>query len=484
MKKIRNILIMLILLVALLIVYLVVSPMWREDGPETTEPMPSHTVAVIDHTGLVGLELEHEGETLVFALNDAATEWNWSEDGEVPLDNMVFATLVTALNEASSNYKLESITEAQLAEYGLAEPALRVRFTFSDGTSKEYNIGNLNSFNSLYYLSESSAPDTVYMVNSSVVSTLELDIYDFVLIETPPAITEGKIIDVCYTGANDYRAFKYYPSGKDADYTDRYNWYYEQGLSNMSTIPPEYPLDGGLADTLSDLVTGLSFDECVGLDLSDEKYGFSEGKKLVIRYNVDQGETGVLTEKEYVIYLGSQTEDGEIYAHTAESKLVYTLSAADEWVSLISSESAKLSPDEIWLPNYERIDSMIFSAGENTLAVNVKNTDGKISYSSDALDDADTISALISELEGLKATSNIAYLEDDAAEVEKTLMLSVKIAFNAGSNAELEMTVTRYSLNYCLVSFNGRADQLITLEDAESLTSMMSDIFAEETKGA
>ncbi len=482
MKKIRNILIMLIILVALLIVYLVVSPMWREDGEETTEPMPSHTVAVIDHTGLVGLELEQGGETMIFALNDAATEWEWSEDAEVPLDNMVFATLVTAFNEASSNYKLEGVTEAQLAEYGLAEPALRVRFTFSDGSAKEYNIGNLNSFNSLYYLSESSAPDTVYMVNATVRNSLDLDIYDFVLIETPPAITEGKIVGVHYTNAGEYREFNYYPSGKDTDYTDRYNWYYEQGLSNMSTIPPEYPLDGGMADTLSDLITGLSFDECVGLDLSDEKYGFSEGKKLVISYNVDEGETGVLTEKEYVIYLGSQTEDGEIYAHTADSKLVYTLSSADEWVTLITSEQAKLLPDEIWLPNYERIDSMTFAAGENALTVNVKNTDGKISYSSETSDDADAISALISELEELKATSNIAYFEDDAAEVEKILMLSVKIAFNAGSNAELEMTVERYSLNYCLVSFNGRADQLITLENAEELIGMVSAFFAEETK--
>ncbi len=472
---------MLTVLVFLVIVYLVASPMWSEGEGDETTAAPSYTVAVIDHTALVGFELTADGETLSFSLNEKATAWNWSEDGEIPLDNMAFATVVTAINNASSKYKLENVTEAQLAEYGLIEPKMTVRFTFSDGTSKEYKVGNLNSFNSLYYISESGAPNTVYMVEESVVTSLELDIYDFVLEETPPAITEAKIIGATYTNAGEYRAFDYYPSGKDSEYTDRYNWYYSHGYVEMSSIPPEFPLEGDLADTFAELVTGLSFGECVGLDSSDEKYGFSEGKKLIIRYNVDEGETGVLTEKVYVIYLGSQTDDGEIYAHTADSKLVYTLSSSDEWISIISCEEIKLRPDEIWLPSYERIDSMAFTAGEHSITVNVKNTDGKISYSSETAEDTDALTALVEALEDLTATSNIAYLEDDAA-VEQSLMLTVKVAFNAGSDSELEMNITRYSLNYCLVSFKNRADQLITLEDAENLVGMVSAFFTEDTK--
>lgn len=484
MKKLRNIIIMLIILVSLVIVYLVASPMWSEDNAETTEELPSYTVAVIDHNALVGFELAAGGETLSFALNDAGTEWNWSENAEVPLDNVVFASAVTALNEAASNYLLESVTDEQLAEYGLTEPALSVKLLFSDGSGKEYSIGKLNTFNSLYYLSEAGAPNTVYMVDSTVKDALELDIYDFVLEETPSAITEGKILGVNYYNASNYRNFTYYPAGKESDYTDKYNWYYRSGIIEMSSLPQEYPLDGGIADTLTDLITALSFEECVGLDDSDEKYGFSESNKLVIRYNVDEAENGVLTEKEYVIYLGSQTEDGGIYAHTADSKLVYILGSSDEWITLLTSEQAKFLPDEIWLPNYERVNSLTFKADGNTLTVNVKNTDGTISYSSDASEDTEAISALIAKLDALTATSNIAYLEDDAAAVEKTLMLAVKIAFNAGDNSELEMKITRYSQNYCQVSFNGRQDQLITLEDAEALAEAVNSLFGEDTKAA
>ena len=151
---------MLTVLALLVIVYLVASPMWSEDEADETSAEPTHTVAVIDHTTLVGLDLNVGGESLSFALNDKATEWDWSEDAEVPLDNVAFATLVTALNEAGSKYKLENVTDEQLAEYGLTEPAIIVKFSFSDGTVKEYKIGNLNSFNGLYYLSESGAPNT------------------------------------------------------------------------------------------------------------------------------------------------------------------------------------------------------------------------------------------------------------------------------------------------------------------------------------
>ncbi|MBO5702530.1 MAG: DUF4340 domain-containing protein [Clostridia bacterium] len=476
MKKFKNIIIMLAVLGVLLAVYLIAAPMWSDEGEETTEPLPSHTVAEIDHMQLVGFELMKGEETLSFALNSSATEWDWSEDAEVPLDNMVFAEIVTAFNEAVSNYKLEGVTEAQLSDYGLTEPAYRVKFTYSNSSVKEYLIGMMNSFNSLYYFCEASATDTVYMVPSNFVSSLDLGIYDFVLIETPPTLTEGKLVDVNYVNGENYHTFRYYASGNSADYTDKYDWYVEHGSLGASSIPPARPLDTGVADTLVSLVTGMYFEECVGLDYADEKYGFSPANRIVIRYNADEGETGVLTEKTYTVYIGAQTEDGSVYAYTDNSKLVYKLGSSDEWIALLSSEYAELMPKEVWLPNYELIDYMTFATSAGSLTVNVKNTDGKISYSSDKSNDTDAIGALVSALEALKATSNIAYFEDDAAAVEKNELFSVIIGLK-DKNA-IEMKVTRFSMNYCLVSFNGREDQLLSLEDTQKFADTVSAFFA------
>jgi hypothetical protein len=220
----------------------------------------------------------------------------------------------------------------------------------------------------------------------------------------------------------------------------------------------------------------MKFEECVGLDRSDEVFGFTDASKIVIRYNAAEGESEVLTEKSYTVYLGAQTEDGGIYAYTDNSKLVYILGSSDEWSALLSSEYAELMPKELWLPNYELIDSLTFKTAAGSITVNVKSTDGKVSYSSDKSDDTDAINALVSALDALKATSNIAYFEDDAAAVEKNEIFSVIIGLK-DKNA-LEMKITRFSMNYCLVSFNGREDQLLTLEDAQKFADTVSAFFA------
>lgn len=478
MKKLKSIIIMLLVLVLLLIVYLVASPMWSEDTPEDTLGEETFAVATIDHTLLVGLELTHGEESLSFTLNDKATEWDWSENGDVPLDNMAFATVVTALNDARSKYKLEGVTSEELAEYGLDAPSMKAKFVFSDSSSKEYSFGKLNSFNNLYYVSEASAPNTVYMVDAAVKTALELEIYDFVLEETPPAITEAKIKQVDYLPANDefITTFSYYPSGKSGEYTDRYEWYYSIQHIAMSSFPMGNPIDGDVADTLADLITGLSFEECVGLDYTTGDYGFSDRNTITVSYEAAEGESEVLQKKEYVIYLGSQTEDGKLYAHTADSKLVYLLGSSDEWISVLSATRAQLLPDEAWLPNYEFVDSMKFTSGANTVTVNVKTTDGKTSFTSSASDDAEAISALVKALENLTAKSNVEYFSDESSLVEPAEMFAVEISFNAGDAPKLDMIIERYSQNYCLVNFNGRADQLVTLEDAQAIVDMIASL--------
>ena len=121
---------------------------------------------------------------------------------------------------------------------------------------------------------------------------------------------------------------------------------------------------------------------------------------------------------------------------------------------------------------------MTFTAGGNSIEIAVKTTDGKTSYSSEKSDDAKALAALVKALEELKAKSNIAYFEDESAGVEKTEIFSVLVAFNQGSQPAYEIKVTRFSQSYCVVSFNGREDQLLTLEDAQKLADAITAFFA------
>ena len=89
---------------------------------------------------------------------------------------------------------------------------------------------------------------------------------------------------------------------------------------------------------------------------------------------------------------------------------------------------------------------------------------------------ADDVSALVKALENLTAKSNVEFFADDASLVEPTEMFAVEIAFNAGDAPKLDMIIETYSQNYCLVNFNGRADQLVTLEDAQAIVEMITSL--------
>ncbi len=480
MKKIRSIIILLAVLALLVGVYLFASPMWSEQtDADTDTDAAEHTVAVIDHNSLVGLELTADEDTLKFALNDDFTAWNWSENAEVPLDNTVFAEIVEALNAATTRHILENVDDERLAEYGLAEPAYTVKFIFSDGAEKQYLLGDLNSFNNSCYFSEASDPKTVYTVPSSVADAMDMDIYDFILEETPPVITEGKIISAEYESqSGQIKSFKYFPSGNEDDYTDKYNWYYY--ASTIRTVSYNKPLNRNIANSLTELITSLSFDECVGLDHTDSKYGFSEAHRFVIKYNVDEGETGVLSEKEYVIYIGAQTEDGEIYAHTDNSKLVYTLDAPDEWLKIINGNDKDFSASEIWLPNYELIESVNIKGG-GSLTVVPKTEDGKTSFFASGYD-SEKVGELMTALEALSAISHTSVLDEDP-NLEKENIFGIYVRFKDSEKAQEEIFAESYTENYCKVTFrndkNGiTSTVLIAAEDAQKIASLVADITA------
>ena len=268
--------------------------------------------------------------------------------------------------------------------------------------------------------------------------------------------------------------FTYYPEGDGTDYTDKYLWYCEHnGI--------RYPLDGTVAETLTNAVSSLAFESCAGLDFANGDYDFSADRTITLKYSATADDnSGIKSEKTYVIHVGEIKDDSNIYVHTADSKLVYLLGGDKDWASLLGGDMAALAPNELWLPNYERIDSITFAAGENSLTVNVENKDGKISYSSEVSKDSEKISALLKLLQDTAATSNTAYFEGDASADKKTL-LSLTVKLNSGDLSELEMRIETYSTEYCRVYFDGRDDQLITLQNAEKIVNAVSEFFNSET---
>ncbi len=503
MKKAKNLIILASVLVILLAVYLVYSAINADGGEESGESTTAYPLETIDPSKLVGVDIEitkdstHKQEeseseestqgdggdgektttSLSFALNENATAWLWSEDGEVPLDNSAFANMVSTLSGFSSPYKLENVTNDSLSEYGLTEPYLRVTFTFSDGSRREVKIGAFNPFNEMYYFCDLVSPSTVYMVDESVVSAFDIDVYDLLKYDETPTISSTKITKVTFITDGVTRVYTYYPSGKSEDYTDKYLWYLSIDGSKEAAV------DASVAESLTKLAGGITFEDCATLNYKkDNTLGFGGGDRVIIDYKkVDKVtdsttsvETEVTVDATYTLYLGKSSEDGDIYAHTDSSVLGYVLGESATWSKLRAGSLAGILPDELWLPDYERISSMTFVTESGTKKVIVNNKNGEITYSLDGGEiDGEAFIALQKLLEQTTQTSNTAYLEGDP-ENEKKAIFSMAVQFTDGKS--LTMTAEGYTENYVRVSFGDRNDQLITKDEAVAISDAISKI--------
>lgn len=499
MKKGKNLIIMSTVLVLLVAVYLVWTLVGKTDTVDTEETSVTYPLPTIDPAALVGVELEIDasrggaeedtaeestqtgetgetGETskLTFTLSEDAKRWLWSEDGEVPLDNVAFASMVTAISGYASPHKLENVADADLGRYGLAQPYMSISFTFSDESQRQYKVGALNSFNGMYYFSDSSTPDTVYMVDSSVIDVFDVDIYDLLQYDTTPSISTTNFTKVTFITGGVERVYTYYPTGKADGYTDKYLWYLSVDGAE------EVAVDASVAEKLTAALGSVSFEDCASLNYkTDESFAFGDDR-LIIDYKkvekVTDSTTGlekeVTTPATYTLYLCSGEEGGELYAHTDGSALVYLLRDSADIATLRGGSLATIRPDELWLPNYELISSMGFSTADGSFDVKVNNKNGEITYSREdgELDSAAFLSAL-SELDALVASSNTEYLEGSGGE---GTLVYFTLELELVSGELLVMTAESYTDSYARVTFNGRDDQLITAQSAEKLATTLS----------
>ena len=92
--------------------------------------------------------------------------------------------------------------------------------------------------------------------------------------------------------------------------------------------------------------------------------------------------------------------------------------------------------------------------------------------------DYNAFALICEELEKATATSYTSVYEGDGAYGNDIIFKAV-FRFNSGKVPEASLEISRYSEKYCKVSFMGREDQLITLEKAEKMASLLSDYFAQ-----
>jgi hypothetical protein len=486
-KKIRNLIIMAAVLALLMIVYFVTGAL-SGGGDDTTAPetLQSYPVASVTPDGVEKItmtvkyrtdtahthdaesgEVEYKKRTLTLCLDGGS--WRFEEYPDVPVRADAAKMILDDLNSAASTELINISDEASLGAYGFDDPNVKLTLSYSNGTSREFFIGNKNSFNYMYYFLDPKDKTKVYMVDDTLPSLLTGNVLDFVLYDEIPKLESGDATTLKWTQGDTTLVYTYYPNGNTKDYTDDYLWY----LSVNGGA--EFALDEDVTALITEAVTTMSYLDCLACDTEkDADYGLDKAGRLEVSYKSRE------EIKTFAVYLGSITDDGYYHVRPDGSVLTYYLStvASDNFEVLISENERNLRPDEIFYADYERVDSISFSAGEKTLSVALTHSDGKTTYSdkSGATLEYSSYSKICKALEELKATSYTSVYEGDPA-FGNDLIFKVDFTFNAGDRASATLEIRRYSEKYCVVTFMDRADQLVTLDEANAIANLLFDYY-------
>lgn len=484
MKRYRNLLILAAVLALLVGAYFLISSLSKKGGTEAETTLPeSYTAASVAPEQLVSVKItvkEDDGErVLSFSLSDDAASWKWSEDGDVPLDNSGFASMVSALNGAVTDVRMESVGASDLEKYGLNEPALRAEFGYSDGKKAEYIIGGYNSFNSKYYFSEASEPGTVYMVSSSVFNALNVTVPDLIKKDEIPSVTPSRDTSVAFDIGGKKYVYSYYPNGSGTDYTDAYKWY----LSVDGGKPIR--VGTGAGKDIDGMLSGLyTRDVAAYTDIDLSSFGLTDPVTMTVSYTrtdkITDSQTGETKEAavpaSYVLKIGAQDEGGDYYVVTETSKLVYTAAYSDVIEMLTAEDPRSVMPETVEDINYALVEKAVFTAGGKSASVILShNTDGTgYAYAGGGAVDAEKFSAVTAALHALKVDTYSDLVERDAAQSADPIF-SLTLSFNYEGASDMTLSLIPYTENYCLVSFAGREDQLVL---RDSLTDLLDAVSA------
>ena len=295
MKRIKNLIIVTVVLAVLIgVFFLVKNFVKEEESPEDTEAV-TYPISDVDPDTLKSVHLVITDSTdssavtvrdMTFTVNSSGSGWNWADDETVPISNDAFVNMMTELQDASSTVKMEEVTDEKLAEYGLASPFIVAEFGISDGTKVVYHIGNLNSFTSTYYFRNAAEPNTVLMVNSYAVDSLNIAVKDTLQWDETPSVTEAKITSLTLESEAHKYVYTYYPTGKSNDYTGLLHWY----LSVDGA--PEFAVSETLSADLSEALTYLSFVDCVHFTGEiPAEYGLSSSATVTMTFGYNEVST-------------------------------------------------------------------------------------------------------------------------------------------------------------------------------------------------
>lgn len=407
MKKKNTALIAGIIILALLLVfYLLLHNSSKEDSQDTEKTSETaFETTVEDISEAVFKSGENE-----FKFTKSDDIWKYNGEENFPLDQSAFEEIISKFEKIAADRVLEK--PDNISEYGLDDPTVTVSLKDKDGKEQTLQFGDTNSVTSSSYMTLNKDNEKVYMVSSTIVTSLQFDINDLAEKETFPSITDitGVIME---RNGQTFSVFKDSSSStgwtvtgwdgtkKDAgssqvsEFTNpitSLSWssFISQNTEDLS----QYGLDNPTIITINYQVTETKSTDKTKDDSADTADGSNttDNKSKDAKAESDtteDTEEKVTVDKQEVLLIGNKTEDNSYYAKLQSQSGVYTLSSSTV-DNLLNAEVNQFLSTYVSDYIFADLDKVTIEKDGNTYEFTKKTEEKQVESDSDKENTEDT----------------------------------------------------------------------------------------------
>lgn len=467
MKRYKRIVVLLAVLLAACIATFAVSR--YEEYREEIQNSDA-VILEIDPDTVTALSWSYDETSLSFHKDET---WQYDGDAAFPVDADKIADLLDQFSQFGVSFIIENVED--YAQYGLDEPTCTIDLTAGD-TGYTIKLGDFSQMDEERYVDIGDG--SVYLVSDDPMDQFEVELSDLIDDDELPDFEQ--VSHITFAGAQSYTVTREEDSGKSYSAEDIY--FNQDGR----------PLDTELVNSYLSTISGLSTDEYVTYNATDEEleqYGMNDLELTVTVDHSYEDEDGETVSDTFVLNIARAPDDRatletadsddssdstetdadsiEAYLRVGESQIIYKLDGAD-FTALMEASYDDLRHQEVFWGDFADVTQLdIELEGESHTITSTGSGEDRVYTYNDAEIDLTDIQTAVEALTADSFTTEAAAGQE---EIALTLHLDNE------DFPTVTIRLTRYDGSLCLAEVDGESVCLVSRSAAMDLVEAVQAI--------
>lgn len=407
---------------------------------------------------IVSINCQNDSMPFDFELKDSS--WVLASDETFPVSSDTVNEFLEKANNLVAARLVSS--DGDYERFGLNTPQQTITLTDSQGVSVTYLIGSYNENIERYYACEKDSKN-IYIINKSVGDVLVQDLYSYAASYDLSAFSKATLTSFdCVSPESQVSVFK---AEKDdnSPMGSSSIWRFSQPFNSDTFV------DANKVDALISRLKTAAASKCVSYSPDEttiENYGLSNPQySIKVNYTTDSGE-----EKEAILYLGKENDDGSIYIMFEGAGTIGLLDA--ETASSLKEyfDGYKFVPQSICAVKKDKVDTMTVTANGTTY--NFAFTDNGYTLNGSPCSE-ESFEAFYNKLSGIVSNTHSS---EAAQTAEGDNSFTITYHFKDTSYSDVTAVYTPYDDNYYTASCGQMSGRLVNKRSVESVLSLLEAV--------